>query len=194
MCGMEGKVTNIKYFKICNNKYPGSPSEHGCLDLNFNPLWERTAEFKITFQTRMINEYIFDIWYSLSRSVGDILIMKSVTAYLSHYIKWWQRFLSLQQIMWYNTYNYNYDVTIKNNITTLKGNIKWMRKFNELEPPPSYPSHQSVWKSDSLLLDKNEANLRIVHLAVHLPACFHFVNVIFQQNFSVINLLDVLRK
>ena len=25
MCGMEGKVTNIKYFKICNNKYPHPP-------------------------------------------------------------------------------------------------------------------------------------------------------------------------
>ena len=82
---------------------------------------------------------IFDIFSNLG---GDILIMKSVTAYLSHYIKWWQRFLSLQQIMEYNTYNYNYNLPIKNDITTLKGNIKWLRKKNTIE------------------LDKSESNLK----------------------------------
>ena len=91
--------------------------------------------------TRMIKESILDI-FSLGPgpSVLDILIMKSVTAYLSHYIKWWQRFLSLQQIMEYNTYNYN--LPIKNDITTLKGNIKWLRKKNTIE------------------LDKSEFNLK----------------------------------
>ena len=42
--------------------------------------------------------------------------------------------------MEYNTYNYN--LPIKNDITTLKGNIKWLRKKNTIE------------------LDKSEFNLK----------------------------------
>lgn len=45
MCGMDGKVTNIKYFKICNNKYPRwSPC---CLALHYclpNPLFVSRVE------------------------------------------------------------------------------------------------------------------------------------------------------
>ena len=115
---------------------PGSPLS---LPRNgFNPLWLKSTECDMT---RMVKESILDIFSLVpGPSVLDILIMKSVTAYLSHYIKWWQRFLSLQQIMEYNTYNYN--LPIKNDITTLKGNIKWLGKKNTIE------------------LDKSESNLK----------------------------------